>query len=534
MKSLAEYLDIAAQTHGHLCAGQVLGVRLAMHGLRELGIDDPIAERKRIVTYVEIDRCVTDAVALVANCRLGKRVLKFRDGGKVAATFVDLQTSRAVRIAARESSKQAAREMFPELAKGTGQQKAYAQLSDEVLFDKQWVKVEIQPKNISGFKGPRVVCAQCGEGINFKREVVKDGRTLCRACAGERYYVPIPCVALIFLLLSLGSLAYAQQAPAGNDGRPAACDKFDEVQVPASDLPTPEERKALASCSSESLYFGVDHPADPVKARKCAYIEREAGKGIPEVVFGAAGMLTMIYANGKGAARNFDLALKFACEFGDTSGKEDLRFEHLLKLKNENWTGDDFDLCDDQPGNAFWLRACLKPQLDKEQAVRTHKISAITKKWAAAEKTAFRELQKTATASFEASALNEVDQSEIGRSIDRASVETSLNDDFVAALQQFDAGQLPEFTALEFSKVDAELNSIYSKLQSDPKNKAYGDTTLTPENVKIAQRAWLRYREAWVKFGHLKYPSVTPESWRTWLTQERVEILKNLPRAFEP
>src|SRR5882762_578886 len=109
MKTLAEYLELATVAHGHLCAGQVLGVRLAMLGLRELGIDDPIAERKRIVTYVEIDRCVTDAVALVANCRLGKRALKFRDWGKVAATFVDLQTGRAVRIAAKESSKQAAK-----------------------------------------------------------------------------------------------------------------------------------------------------------------------------------------------------------------------------------------------------------------------------------------------------------------------------------------------------------------------------------------------------------------------------------------
>jgi formylmethanofuran dehydrogenase subunit E len=188
MKSLAEYLELAAQTHGHLCAGQVLGVRLAMLGLRELGIDDPIAERKRIVTYVEIDRCVTDAVALVANCRLGKRALKFRDWGKVAATFVDLKANRAVRIAANESSKQAAREMFPELEKEAGQQKAYAQLPDEVLFDKKWVKVEVQPEDLPGFKGPRVVCAECGEGINFKREVVKDGRTLCRSCAGERYY----------------------------------------------------------------------------------------------------------------------------------------------------------------------------------------------------------------------------------------------------------------------------------------------------------------------------------------------------------
>ena len=188
MKSLSEYLELAAIAHGHLCAGQVLGVRLAMLGLEELGIDDPIADRKRIVTYVEIDRCVTDAVALVANCRLGKRALKFRDWGKVAATFCDMQTGRAVRIAAKESSKQAARELFPELPREEGQQKAYAQLSAAVLFTKEWVKVEIHPEDLPGFKGPRIACAECGEGINFKREVVLNGRTLCRSCAGEKYY----------------------------------------------------------------------------------------------------------------------------------------------------------------------------------------------------------------------------------------------------------------------------------------------------------------------------------------------------------
>jgi formylmethanofuran dehydrogenase subunit E len=191
MKTLAEYLDLAAVAHGHICAGQVLGVRLAMCGLKELGITDPVAERKRLVTYVEIDRCVTDAVALVANCRLGKRALKFRDWGKVAATFCDLQTGRAVRIAAKESSKQAAKELFPELPKEEGQQKAYAQLPDDDLFSKTWVTVEIHQEDLPGFKGPRVVCSQCGEGINFKREVVREGRTLCRACAGEKYYSPV-------------------------------------------------------------------------------------------------------------------------------------------------------------------------------------------------------------------------------------------------------------------------------------------------------------------------------------------------------
>jgi formylmethanofuran dehydrogenase subunit E len=93
-----------------------------------------------------------------------------------------------VRIAAKESSKQAARELFPELGKDAGQQKAYAQLSDEILFTKTWVKVEILPEDLPGFQGPRVVCAACGEGINFKRERTVNGRTLCRACAGDSYY----------------------------------------------------------------------------------------------------------------------------------------------------------------------------------------------------------------------------------------------------------------------------------------------------------------------------------------------------------
>src|SRR5579863_2994364 len=118
MKSLDEYLHDSEQAHGHLCAGQVLGVRLAMLGLAKLGIDDPQSnkeDRKRLVTFVEIDRCATDAVAVVTGCRLGKRALKFRDWGKVAATFVDVSTGKAIRIAAKESSKALARQLHPEI-----------------------------------------------------------------------------------------------------------------------------------------------------------------------------------------------------------------------------------------------------------------------------------------------------------------------------------------------------------------------------------------------------------------------------------
>ena len=193
MKSLDQYLEEAAVVHGHICAGQVLGVRLAMHGLRLLGIDDPQgADRKRIVTFVEIDRCATDAVGLVTSCRLGKRALKFRDWGKMAATFVDLEKHRAVRVAALESSKAVAREMHPELENKNKQQMlAYREMPDDQLFSHEWVQVDLPEQEFPGFKGDRVVCAECGEGIAFKREVLRDGRTLCRGCAGERYYTPL-------------------------------------------------------------------------------------------------------------------------------------------------------------------------------------------------------------------------------------------------------------------------------------------------------------------------------------------------------
>lgn len=193
MRTFAEYEQLAAAAHGHMCAGQILGLRLAIHGLELLGVGEPEGkDRKRLVTFIEIDRCATDAIPVVTGCRLGKRALKFRDFGKVAATFCDLQTQRAVRVVARESSKIRARELFPEIADRNQQQmQAYRTMPADELFEHQWVRVELGPEEFPGYKGERRVCAECGEGINFERHVVREGRTLCRACAGERYYTPL-------------------------------------------------------------------------------------------------------------------------------------------------------------------------------------------------------------------------------------------------------------------------------------------------------------------------------------------------------
>ncbi len=195
MQTFTELLKEAEAAHGHLCAGQILGVRMAMLGCMRLGIEEPRGkDRKRLVTFVEIDRCATDAIAVVTGCRLGKRALKFRDWGKMAATFVDLTNGSAIRITATESSKDRAKELYPHIEQKNQQQMlAYREMPDAELFTEEWVRVELEPKEIPGYKSGRIACAKCGEGINYERHVLRDGETLCQGCAHpeQRYYQPL-------------------------------------------------------------------------------------------------------------------------------------------------------------------------------------------------------------------------------------------------------------------------------------------------------------------------------------------------------
>ncbi len=194
MESLDELLGKAEVAHGHLCAGQILGVRMALLALGRLGITDPRgADRKRLVTYVEIDRCATDAIGLVTGCRLGKRTLKFRDWGKMAATFVDIAADRAVRVVALENSRELAQHLYPHVeSKGQQQMMAYRELDDEQLFRADWVRVHVDPAELPGQRGERFLCPRCGEGVNFGRYIEAEGERLCLSCArpGLRYWEP--------------------------------------------------------------------------------------------------------------------------------------------------------------------------------------------------------------------------------------------------------------------------------------------------------------------------------------------------------
>lgn len=188
MKILSEYLIEAEKNHGHMCPGQILGVRMAMLGCRLIGIDEP-KQSKRLIVFVEIDRCAADAVNTVTGCRLGKRTLKFQDYGKLAATFLNTETNEAVRIIAVEASRDLAREKYAHLPNKKEQQmEAYKNLPDEDLFKIQKVTATLPESDRPGHPLTRVLCEICGEGVNDKREVIVNGKTLCKACAGTAYY----------------------------------------------------------------------------------------------------------------------------------------------------------------------------------------------------------------------------------------------------------------------------------------------------------------------------------------------------------
>jgi len=193
-KTFEEHLDEAAAFHGGDCPGQTLGVRLARAGLTQIGIDDPLADRwrKNIMVYVEIDRCAADAIMVVTGCRVGKRTLKIMDYGIMAATFINLETGKAVRVVAREEARELAAGYAPgEKNKYEQQRLAYRVMPDEELLSFQEVKVVTPAEDMPGSPISRVVCEQCGDSVVDIREVRRDGVTLCRPCAHGSYFTRV-------------------------------------------------------------------------------------------------------------------------------------------------------------------------------------------------------------------------------------------------------------------------------------------------------------------------------------------------------
>lgn len=192
---LERLLEESAARHQHLCPRQVLGVRLGLAGLRQLGlVDEYYRPRfdnsdKRLLTIVETDGCGADGVGIATDCVIGRRTLRVLDYGKVAATLVDTATGRAVRLAPSSRARSLAAVLAPSAdSLWHSYMSAYQSMADEELLRIQRVELTRSLAEILSKPGVRVRCQQCGEEIMNEREIRRDGSLLCRSCGGESYY----------------------------------------------------------------------------------------------------------------------------------------------------------------------------------------------------------------------------------------------------------------------------------------------------------------------------------------------------------
>jgi formylmethanofuran dehydrogenase subunit E len=187
-------LERSVKIHGHLCPGQVLGVKMAILGMQMIGlVNQEEGRAKNMIVYVEMDRCATDAIQSVTGCSLGHRTMKFLDYGKMAATFVNIETGEAIRIIAREDTREKAKELFPDMEdRYEAQIQTYMIMPNEELLDVMKVSVDIPPEDMPGRPLRRIQCTLCGEYVQDMRELYRDQEVLCKACAEGTYYVK-PC-----------------------------------------------------------------------------------------------------------------------------------------------------------------------------------------------------------------------------------------------------------------------------------------------------------------------------------------------------
>lgn len=292
------------------------------------------------------------------------------------------------------------------------------------------------------------------------------------------------------------------------------CAAVKDAQLPEGDRPSAAEAKALVNCSSVDAYFGFGQPADPAKARKCAYVEIDRGS---KDILGGKAMLMTIYADAKGVPRNFDIALNLACTIGGAPGDAAGRIRELDRLKKSNWTGDNFGICSHSSGHDLYQQ-CVILQERFDTIERDQKLDELSARWSAPEKKAFHTFREEAEKFFLVQAANGVDLEgtfEIQEQIFQ-------RNNLLSALEQFERGELPRYSEEEFHRAEAAEKETYERTQSSSTSR-WG--TVTPESVRKSEEAWRRYCSGWIAFGKRKYPTVNEASWKAWLDQDRTVAL---------
>jgi len=319
-----------------------------------------------------------------------------------------------------------------------------------------------------------------------------------------------PSIFLLSIFLLAGLCPAFSQTTISDPGAKQMCAAVKDVELPKADRPTSAEEKSLAKCVSADLYFGFGQPADQAKARKCAYAEMDRND---TTLIGGKAILMMIYANGNGAPRNFDVATKLACSLDGSPGDDAGRVYQLDRLKKQNWTGNNFSVCDHSSGRELYEQcAILSERFDKIE--RDQKFNELTAAWKPVDKKAFQTFMAEANKFFEVQAKNAVNL----EGTFEIQEEIFFKNNLLSSLQALERGELPNYTAEEFQRAEAAEKAAYERTQTGSVTQ-WG--TVTRQSVQKSEEEWRRYCNAWLAFARQKYPSVSEQSWKAWLDTDR-------------
>lgn len=336
-------------------------------------------------------------------------------------------------------------------------------------------------------------------------------------------------IAAAFILLGAALLTSAQQYDWGDgaeeDDSPefetsrALCRSLRDREPPAAHRPTARQATTLRGCDSEALYYGIGRTADPVLARQCAFLEADR-EDAP--LFGGRVMLMTIYANGAGVERDLDLAIHLACGIEGAPMESHGRVSRLAELKESDWAGSDFHFCE-QATSGLIMGHCAAHEARIAGARRTARLNQLIAGWSPRQKLGLAPLQQAHAFYVEAHGNGEIDLSGTMRGALQIGAEEALRDEFVGMIERLDSGREPIASRAQFQAADHALNEAYrQRLRGE---FGPGPGAVTREGIRAAQRAWLGYRDAFLRFAAVKYPRVSRDSLATWLTRQRTALL---------
>lgn len=295
------------------------------------------------------------------------------------------------------------------------------------------------------------------------------------------------------------------------------CDKTESLALPTQDLPSEADKINLKNCSSRNLYYGISVPEDHTAARKCAIMELNSKN--TEFV-GGASILMMIYANGEGVKRNLDIAKKMACEMWSAPYELALRINHLSSPEPEP-----IDMCDHITSGVM-AGFCATISSDMHEEAASSKLKEIVEKWPAEHQKMFRRLNTSATKYFESHASKEIDMSGTMRGAFYINEKDYMLNEFRKLIYDFENNKKLSYIKANVPEFDKDLNDTYHKVIHRKFDEISG---VSKNGIKETELLWIKYRDDWVKFLALHYPTVDTEIIKTKLTIERTEILENIP-----